>query len=160
MFLFLLSLNLAHAPTGNFEEIEAVCEEIDANEKMVDVACDIERAARDVGVDEEWFIKGLIANAYAESTLDPDAVSPGRTSYGVFQLHVDGMGSGWEYDEMKDPRLSTIAIIDEAKKMGIYKKKRSSKSATTFLCIKVLRPANSSEQAIKRVRILENLFEK
>jgi hypothetical protein len=160
MIIFLLFLNLAHAPTGDFENFEAICETIDVSEKMIDVACDIERAARDAGVDEEWFIKGLIANAYAESTLDPQAVSPGHTSYGIFQLHINGMGYGWEYDEMKDSRRSTFAIIDEAKKMGIYKKKRSSKSATTFLCVKVLRPANSAEQAIKRVKILENLFEK
>lgn len=160
MFLILILSKLAHAPTGEFEKIDAVCDDMNVSLEMLDVACDIERAARDSGVEEDWFIKGLIVNAYAESTLNPDAVSPGRKSYGIFQLHVDGMGKGWEYEEMKDARLSTLAIVSEAKKMGIYKKKRNSRSATSFLCIRVLRPANSNEQVEKRIDILENLFEK
>jgi hypothetical protein len=160
MFLILLFSKLAHAPTGDFEKIDAVCEDMSIPLEMLDVACDIERAARDTGVKEDWFIKGLIANAYAESTLNPDAISPGKKSFGIFQLHVSGMGKGWEYEEMKDVRLSTFAIVSEAKKMGIYKKKRNSHSATSFLCTRVLRPANSHEQVEKRIDILENLFEK
>jgi len=160
MFLILLLSKLAHAPTGNFEKIDAVCDDMSLPLEMLDVACDIERAARDTGVEEDWFIKGLIVNAYAESTLNPEAVSPGKKSFGIFQLHVDGMGKGWEYDEMRNSRLSTFAIVNEAKKMGIYKKKRNSRSATSFLCKRVLRPANSEEQVEKRIDILENLFEK
>ncbi len=160
MFLILLFSKIAYAPTGDFEKIDAICDNLIVSREMLDVACDIERAARDTGVEEDWFIKGLIANAYAESTLNPNAVSPGKKSFGIFQLHVDGMGKGWEYAEMKDARLSTFAIVSEAKKMGIYNKKRNSRSATSFICKRVLRPANSDEQVEKRIDILENLFEK
>jgi hypothetical protein len=157
--IFLALINLAHAPTGDRSYLlSAVCDDTKVEEDMQEIACDIEKAAREEGISEEWFIKGLIVNAYAESSLNPQAISPGKTSYGVFQLHVRGMGSGWEISDMKDVRKSTGEIIKEAKKMGIYSKKRNEKSATAFLCVKVLRPENSQEKAKKRVEMLENLF--
>ena len=158
MIALLLLTSLAHAPMGNFRFVDAVCDDLNAEEQQVEVACDIEKYAREKGVHEPWFIKGLIANAYAESELDTGAVSRGKTSYGVFQLHVDGMGYGWSKEDMKDVKKSTIAIINEAKSKGIYKKKMNPKSATAFLCKKVLRPKNIEEQVEKRTHLLEKLF--
>lgn len=158
MIALLLFISISYAPTGDFEQIDAVCDDMKIEQEQMDVACDIEKYAREEGVDESWFLKGLIANAYAESSLNPAAVSPGRTSYGVFQLHVDGMGSGWTKEDMKDVKKATRAIVEEAKSRGIYSKKRNSKSATAFLCKKVLRPKNIEEQIEKRIELLQELF--
>jgi hypothetical protein len=156
--LLLILTSYAQAPMGNFRFVDAVCDDLNIEQDQVEVACDIEKYARAKGVREPWFIKGLIANAYAESELDVNAVSRGKTSYGIFQLHIDGMGYGWSKEDMKDVKKSTNAIIDEAKSKGIYKKKMNPKSATAFLCKKVLRPKNIEEQIEKRTRLLEKLF--
>jgi hypothetical protein len=159
MIIFLLLFtSLAFAPTGKYEKIDAICVDMNVKKDRIDVACDIEEAARKQGVSEEWFIKGLLANAYAESSLNPIAISPGKKSFGVFQLHVNGMGSGWSREDMMDVKKSTEAIVIEAKKNGIYKKKHSSTSATKFLCKKVLRPENSMEKAEVRANLLKKLF--
>jgi hypothetical protein len=46
MFLILLFSNIAQAPTGGFEKIDAICDSVGFSQEMLDVACDIERAAR------------------------------------------------------------------------------------------------------------------
>jgi hypothetical protein len=53
-----------------------------------------------------------LANAYAESALNPAAVGDGGKSIGLFQLHERGAGSGMSVAERKDPRINAKTIID------------------------------------------------
>ena len=122
------------------------------------VACQIERVARDNGIKNREFIKGLLINAFAESSLDPNAVSPGKKSFGVFQLHIDGMGYGMTRNEMKDVRTSSKVIIRFINSNKIKTDRLSAAESTRVICKKVLRPANKDEKSIERIKMLKKLF--
>jgi hypothetical protein len=56
-----------------------------------------------------WLALAGVANAYAESRLDPLAVGDGGRAVGLFQVHPWG---GTE-DERKDPRFNCRAILSD-----------------------------------------------
>lgn len=62
-----------------------------------------------------WLQHAAVANAYAESRLDPAAVSgfAGEDSVGLFQLNSAGAGVGMSTAQRQDPTLNTRRIIDE-----------------------------------------------
>lgn len=159
MILLLFFLNIAHAPQGAKGETEsAVCTEMKVSDADLRVACQIERTARDHGIKNREFIKGLLVNAFAESSLDPNAVSPGKKSFGVFQLHIDGMGYGMSKDEMTDVRTSSKVIIEFINSSKIRTEKLNAIESTKIICKKVLRPENKNEKALERVKILKKIF--
>lgn len=51
-----------------------------------------------------------VANAYAESRLDPLVIGDGGRSVGLFQLYDAGAGAGMSTEERQDPTLNTDRI--------------------------------------------------
>lgn len=67
-----------------------------------------------------WLANAAIANAYAESRLNPVAVSgfAGEDSVGLFQLNAKGAGRGMSVESRSDPVLNTRRILEEVKGSG------------------------------------------
>lgn len=61
-----------------------------------------------------WAAPAAVANAYAESRLDPLAIGDGGASVGLFQLHADGAGAGLSVEARQDPRTNTLRILQVA----------------------------------------------
>lgn len=57
-----------------------------------------------------------VANAYAESRLDPAAIGDAGRSVGLFQLHDAGAGAGMSVEQRQDPDANTARIIQEARR--------------------------------------------
>jgi hypothetical protein len=64
-----------------------------------------------------WLANAAIANAYAESRLDPAAISgyANEDSVGLFQLNAKGAGKGMTTAQRQDPVLNTRRILDEVR---------------------------------------------
>lgn len=164
--LLVLVTSDAYAPEGALyrqewlQEIEnSPCQNISATKEERNVACQIESVAKKHGLSKEETI-ALLVNSYAESRFDPNAVSPGKKSYGVFQLHVDGMGYGWSKEDMLNIELATEAVVLEMKKNNLVGKNHSIKTSTKKVCKKVLRPKHSDLKAEERARMISDLFPK
>ena len=164
--LLVLVTSNAYAPEGAIytqqwlQEVEnSPCQNISVSKEERKVACQIESVAKQYGLSRAETV-ALLVNSYAESGFDPNAVSPGKKSYGVFQLHVDGMGYGWSKEDMLNIKLSTEAVVLEMKKNNLIGKNHSAKTSTKKVCKKVLRPKHSDVKAEERVEILYKLFSK
>lgn len=89
----------------------------DEQERMVGV---IEREFRAAGFGPA-VAAAAVANAYAESRLNPRAVSPPpEDSVGLFQLNARGAGSGMTTSERMDPVLNTRRILDVARRNSSF----------------------------------------
>lgn len=167
MFILLaFIISNAYAPEGAlytkeyFEYLSnSPCQNLLVTYDQKKIACQIEEVAIEQGLKKEEIV-GLLVNSFAESRFDPEAVSPGKKSYGVFQLHVDGMGFGWKKEDMKNVKLSTEAVIVEMKKVGLAGKTQSAKISTKKFCKKVLRPKDSEQKAEERSQMIRHLFNK
>jgi len=78
-----------------------------AQRAMVDVIGQ-EFAAAGLG----WLTVAAVANAYAESRLDPLAGGDSGESIGLFQLYSHGAGEGMSIEQRQDPRQNTRRIIE------------------------------------------------
>ena len=167
MFILLaFIISNAYAPEGALYKQEwldylsnSPCQNLLVTYDQKQVACQIENVAIEHGLKKEDIV-GLLVNSFAESELDPQAVSPGKKSFGVFQLHVDGMGYGWKEEDMKNVKLSTEAVIEEMKSAGIAGRNHSAKLSTKRVCKRVLRPKDSEKKAEERSRMIFHLFSK
>lgn len=62
-----------------------------------------------------WLVVAAVANAYAESRLDPAAVGDNGHAIGLFQLNSaskSAAGYGMAVEERKDPTVNTRRIIE------------------------------------------------
>jgi hypothetical protein len=103
-----------------------------------------------------------LANAYRESTLNPDNVTSTdrEHSVGLFQLNMKGgLGSnkGTEAD-LKDPDKNIAIIIDEANKSARFKNAKSLRDAITAFVEDVEKPGNQPAEIEKRLQIAEEMF--
>lgn len=159
LILCLFFTKMAYAPGLNKSEIiEPVCLKANVTEKQRIVACAIEKVARKRGFKSEHVIRGLIVNAFAESELDPRATSPGHKSFGIFQLHVDGLGYKMSRKEMFDVETSTNVIVDFMNDQKLNYNKMGEKQATRMICSTVLRPKDKKVKMKERVELLSKLF--
>lgn len=159
LLLCLFFVKFAHAPCLNKNELfEPVCLKANVTEKQRIVACAIEKVARKRGFKSENIIRGLIVNAFAESELNPRAVSPGRKSFGIFQLHVEGMGQGMTKEDMFNVEVSTNVVVDFMKEQNVNYVKMNEKQATKAICSTVLRPKDKKIQVKNRLVLLSKLF--
>ena len=150
---------VAQAPVlSKSEIIEPVCLKANVTEKQRIVACAIEKVARKRGFKSEHVIRGLIVNAFAESELNPNAISPGHKSFGIFQLHVDGLGYKMSRKEMFDVETSTNVIVDFMDEQNLNYNKMGEKQATRTICSTVLRPKDKKLKMKERVELLSKLF--
>lgn len=120
---------------------------------------------------------GAVANAYAESRLDPNAVAgfkawsgadhqplPGKeNSVGLFQLNAKGGGYGMTVAERKDPRANINRIIEELRaaerKNGpVVTGAATGAQAAKAFCIYVERPSNAAARGAERAEFAQALF--
>jgi hypothetical protein len=99
-----------------------------------------------------------LANAIAESNLDPDAVSVAEQAVGLFQLNrTHGLGRGHSAAELKDPAVNVNIILSEAAKVGEFKRATSLEDAVSVFVRHIARPANPAAELVRRLKIVEQI---
>ena len=132
----------------------------DEQERMVGI---IEREFRAAGFGPA-VAAAAVANAYAESRLNPRAQSPApEDSVGLFQLNIRGAGSGMTTAERMDPVLNTRRIIDVARRsrdfMAVVREQGSDVGALTeAFCVYIERPAMAWVKGAERRALAAWLF--
>jgi hypothetical protein len=86
---------------------------------QVEIARMIEREFAAAGF-SPYVAAAAVANAYAESRLNPAAVGDKGASVGLFQLHERGAGAGMSVEARKDPTTNTRRIIETARRSGPF----------------------------------------
>lgn len=101
-----------------------------------------------------------LANAIAESALNPNAQSPPpEDSVGLFQLNRGGgVGTGHSREHLRDPQINIGLIIREARTVPAFANATSLHDAVAVFVRKVERPANAAGEIIKRLKIAETLL--
>jgi hypothetical protein len=118
----------------------------------------IVRAFADAGFGRPQQLTAL-ANAIAESGLNPDAMSalPDQ-SVGLFQLNrAGGLGAGHSAAELKDPATNINIILSEARKSEEFAKAESLEDAVSIFVRKLIRPPDPAGEVAGRLKIAERL---
>jgi hypothetical protein len=102
-----------------------------------------------------------LANAIAESNLNPNAVNNSlpEHSVGLFQLNINGgVGAGHTEAQLKDPAKNVELIIKEAKRNAPeFQAATTLHDAVAIFVRKVERPGNQPGEIIKRLAIAQKL---
>ena len=95
-----------------------------------------------------------VANAIAESSLDPNAhATGGEDSVGLFQCNRNGgAGTGFSVAELKDPEVNIRIIADIAAGRSDFVNATSLEAAVDVFVRKVERPANPSQKVRDRTK--------
>jgi hypothetical protein len=108
--------------------------------------------------------EGAVANAIAESRLDPNAYNGrgGEESVGLFQMNrKGGLGKDYSVEQLKDPNLNIDLAIAAAKKAPRFQAAKTAEEATKAFMLEVERPKDQSASAqAKRVGFLNKTGEK
>ena len=108
--------------------------------------------------------EGAVANARAESSLNPNAFNGrgGEESVGLFQMNrKGGLGKGHSIENLKDPNYNIDLAIAAAKKAPRFQAAKTAEEATKAFMLEVERPKDQSASAqAKRVALLNNTGEK
>jgi hypothetical protein len=104
-----------------------------------------------------------VANAYAESALNPNAVGDSGASIGLFQLHERGVGSGMSAEARRDPETNAEKMADWARResrfMAVANNPASTLSDVTYaFCVYLERPANADAKGKERAGIAARMF--
>lgn len=109
-------------------------------------------------------IRAALANAYAESSLNPLAIGDQGRSVGLFQLYDKGAGAGMSVELRQNAAANTDRIIQEVNNYG---KKRllpayaSGKDAATLadlFCQDIERPADAAQKGAMRAGYARIMF--
>ncbi len=100
-----------------------------------------------------------VANAIAESNLDPQAHTGNEDSWGLFQLSKNGgYGSGHTAEELQNPDVNVGIIAEQAKKQPAFQAAASLDEAVDLFVKRIIRPANVSSEVVRRQQIARQLF--
>jgi hypothetical protein len=101
-----------------------------------------------------------IANAMAESSLNPAAQSPApEDSVGLFQLNIGGgLGAGYTPAQLKDPVTNIQIILSECQKYPGFGSSTDIATANQIFVSQIERPADIPGQIAKRLSIAEGLL--
>jgi len=127
----------------------------------------IERAAQDEEVPPEVAM-AMVANAYMESKLDPNAVAQitpwtgvyhqpllgGEDSVGLFMLNIVGAGRGMSVDLRKDPEENTERIIEE-----LFATRHGATRARSLPPYEHEHPLDAHERGVRDVGHLTAMFQ-
>jgi uncharacterized protein (TIGR02594 family) len=118
----------------------------------------VDRFAR-AGCSAELQLAG-VANAIAESGLDPDAASdPPEKSFGLFQCNqTAGLGIGFTVSQLKDPEMNIQIIIREVKKFHQVTSAHTVLDAVRAFVRFIERPKNPEAAVIKRMTFADKLM--
>ncbi|WP_162244780.1 transglycosylase SLT domain-containing protein [Methylobacterium sp. Leaf469] len=111
------------------------------------------------GFVKDQHLLAILANAIAESGLDPNAKSPApEESYGLFQCNrTHGLGKGYTIDQLKDPEINISIIIAESRKYSQFASASTTQAAVEAFVRFIERPANTSAAISKRLKIADLL---
>jgi hypothetical protein len=107
--------------------------------------------------------QALIANAKAESNLDPRAIGDGGASYGLFQLHTkagagaDAIKAGWSAASLLTSEANAEYFIGQVV-MRVVPMSLDADELTRQICIRAERPTDALRKAEERVRIRRSMF--
>lgn len=118
-------------------------------------ACDAERALRAAGWSDAW-VGGALTNAWFESGWDADAVSPGGSSVGFWQLHAAGLGRGMG-DLRRDLGCSTRAVIRSAGRQRLRTDGGDVRFAARQFCQLIMRPSDGVRKGEQRASAAAHL---
>ena len=102
-----------------------------------------------------------VANAIAESSLNPMAVSATAEehSVGLFQVNMkDGLGKGFTETQLQDPGTNISIIIAECQRHPALATATDVAVANQIFVAQIERPANVSEETARRLAIAQALM--
>jgi len=104
-----------------------------------------------------------VANAWAESGLNPNAVGDSGASIGLFQLHEAGVGSGMSAEARRDPRTNARTMANWGRREARFMEVAENPSATlrdiTYaFTVYLERPVNSHEHGLSRAAWAERNY--
>jgi hypothetical protein len=101
-----------------------------------------------------------LANAIAESNLDPNAASaPPDRSFGLFQCNTGGgLGTGFTQAQLCDPKTNIDIIIKEANRHSDFKDAKTLQEAVSAFVRKIERPADPNGETQTRFAIAQKLM--
>ncbi len=98
-----------------------------------------------------------VVNAFAESSLDPEAVSVSGKFVGLFQVSTDVLAEG-----RKDARKNTRAIIEECRRaskfMSVAETSSDIRELTEAFCLYVERPSKKDLKCMIRSDLADRLY--
>ena len=113
------------------------------------------------------FARGLIANAYAESELRPDAIGDTGASFGLFQLYTKGgegevaLSKGWTRESLLTATGNASYFVPYAWSLSRVRTPALAgdvEGTTRAITIYAERPKYSASKAEARVALLYSLF--
>jgi hypothetical protein len=127
-------------------------------QRRQEIARSIVKAFADAGFGSLQQLAAL-ANAFAESGLDPDVMSaPPDQSVGLFQLNMaGGLGTGHTIAELRDPATNINIMVSAALKSDAFANAESLEDAVSIFVRNLIRPADPAQQVINRMKIAEQL---
>ena len=104
-----------------------------------------------------------VANAWAESGFNPNAVGDSGASIGLFQLHEAGVGSGMSAEARRDPRTNARTMANwgrrEARFMEVAEDPNATLRDLTYaFTVYLERPKNSHEHGLSRAAWAERNY--
>ncbi len=107
------------------------------------------------GFTKDHHLRTALANAIAESGLDPSIKAAGtEESYGLFQCNRrGGLGTGFSVEELKDPETNISIILQAARRSKAFCSASSLDAAMDAFVRHVERPANPDAAISKRMGI-------
>lgn len=137
-----------------------VSESMNLDPQQLEIARRIEKRLRYHGFSDNM-IMGAIANAHAESKLNPSAIGDKGKSTGIFQLNKNGLGKGMNKQDMHSVETSVDRVARAAKKskrlMRAERNGASVEEHTKIFCEDVMRPSHKKRRARQRVVALKDL---
>jgi hypothetical protein len=98
-----------------------------------------------------------LANAIAESNLDPDIKSPVSSATGLF-LVISSAAGGKTPEQLRDPETNIAAIIELAKRAPAFAAATTLDDAVSTFVRFVMRPANANAEIVRRQQIARRLL--
>lgn len=102
-----------------------------------------------------------VANAIAESSLNPMAVNATATehSVGLFQLNMKGgLGQGHTEQQLQDPGTNISIILGECQKFPSLLAAPDTATANEIFVAQIERPADTQGEMARRLKIAESLI--
>ena len=108
----------------------------------------------------KWQQIAALANAIAESTLNPNAKAGGsENSWGLFQLNItNGLGRGKTPAQLKDPATNIAIILAETKKFPAFGSAGSLEQAVAIFVKKIEKPLDTAGAVVSRIKIAQQFL--
>lgn len=106
--------------------------------------------------------EAAVVNAFAESTLNPNAhvTTAKEDSVGLFMANrKGGLGEGYSVEQLQDPNFNIELAIKQAKKSQAFGKAGTTSEAIAAFVRDVERPANIEEQISNRIAMANQPLE-